>query len=73
MPLTLLKSGEKGIVRRIGGNPETKSHLADLGFVVNAEVSVIQSQDGNLIVNIKDSRLALTKEMAQKITIEVEN
>ena len=72
MPLSLLKNGEKAKDRRIGGNSETKSHLADLGFVMNAVVSVIQSNDGNLIVNIKDSRLALTKEMASKIMVEQE-
>lgn len=70
MPLTVLGAGEKAVVRRVGGNQETRNHLADLGFVNNAEVSVIQAQAGNLIVNIKDSRLALTKEMASKILVE---
>ena len=70
MPLTVLGAGEKAVVRRVGGNQETRNHLADLGFVNNAEVSVIQAQAGNLIVNIKDSRLALTKEMASQILVE---
>ncbi len=70
MPLTVLGAGEKAVVRRVGGNQETRNHLADLGFVNNAEVSVIQAQAGNLIVNIKDSRLALTKEMASKILVD---
>ena len=70
MPLTVLGAGEKAVVRRVGGNQETRNHLADLGFVNNAVVSVIQAQAGNLIVNIKDSRLALTKEMASKILVD---
>ena len=70
MPLAMLGAGDKARVRRIGGSPETRNHLADLGFVSDADVSVIQSQDGNLIVNIKDSRLALTKEMASKIMVD---
>ncbi len=71
MPITLLQSGERAVVKRIGGSPETKKHLADLGFVPDTEVTVVQSQGGNLIVNVKDSRLALTQEMAQKIIVEV--
>ena len=70
MPLSMLRSGERAVVRKIGGNPETRNHLADLGFVSDTPVSVIQSQGGNLIVNIKDSRLALTKEMATRIMVE---
>ena len=70
MPLSMLRSGERAVVKKIGGSPETRNHLADLGFVSDAQVSVIQSQGGNLIVNIKDSRLALTKEMATRIMVE---
>ncbi|MBO6146323.1 MAG: ferrous iron transport protein A [Lachnospiraceae bacterium] len=70
MPLTVLGTGERAVVRRIGGNQETRSHLADLGFVTDTVLSVIQSQDGNMIVNVKDSRLALTKEMASKIMVD---
>ena len=70
MPLAMLGTGEKAVVRRIGGNPEARNHLADLGFVNDTEVSVVQSQDGNIIVNVRDSRLALTKEMAAKIMVE---
>ncbi len=70
MPLAVLGAGDKAVVRRVGGNPETRNHLADLGFVNDAELSVIQSQGGNLIVNIKNSRLALTKEMASRIMVE---
>ena len=69
MPLSYLANGESGVIQKVGGNAQVRSHLADLGFVVNAEVSVIQAQGGNLIVNIKDSRLALTKEMASKVMV----
>jgi ferrous iron transport protein A len=69
MPLTLLGAGESAVVQKVGGNPSTRNHLADLGFVADARLSVIQTQNGNMIVNIKDSRLALTKEMAAKIMV----
>ena len=70
MPLAMVGSGETVKVRRIGGSRESRTHLADLGFVQDAEVSVIQSQGGNLIVSVKDSRLALTKEMASRIMVD---
>ncbi len=70
MPLAVLRSGDKAVVRRVGGNPETKSHLADLGFVNDTELAVVQAQNGNMIVNIRDSRLAITKEMAAKIMVD---
>lgn len=69
MPLSLLQAGQEAIVCKVGGSQELKNHLADLGFVAQAKLSVIQSQSGNLIVNLKDSRLALTKEMASKIMV----
>ena len=69
MPLSLLGAGESAVVRKVGGSPVTRNHLADLGFVTDARLSVIQAQNGNMIVNIKDSRLALTKEMAAKIMV----
>lgn len=72
MPLAMLGTGERAVVRRIGGNPETRNHLADLGFVSDTKLSVVQSQDGNMIVNLKDSRLALTKEMASRIMVDAE-
>ena len=70
MPLSVLGAGENAVVRRVGGGQETRSHLADLGFCTDTILSVIQSQDGNMIVNVKDSRLALTKEMASKIMVD---
>jgi ferrous iron transport protein A len=69
MPLSLLEAGQEGTVCKVGGSPELKAHLADLGFVSHAKLSVIQSHDGNLIINLKDSRLALTREMASKIMV----
>lgn len=69
MPLSLLQAGQEAEVCKVGGSPELKAHLADLGFVNKARLSVIQSQGGNLIVNLKESRLALTREMASKIMV----
>ena len=67
MPLTLAKPGEENIIRRIGGNPEVRAHLENLGFVAGGSVTVISTIGGNLIVNVKESRVAISKEMAGKI------
>ena len=69
MPLSLAEPGEVNIIRHIGGNPETRQHLADLGFVVGGSVTVISEVGGNMIVNVKESRVALGKNMASKIMI----
>jgi ferrous iron transport protein A len=69
MPLTLAEVGEENIIRKIGGNPEVKMHLENLGFVVGGAVTVINTIGGNVIVNVKESRIAISKEMAQKIMI----
>ena len=69
MPLTMARSGEINYIKRVGGNEETKRHLETLGFVVGGAVTVISSLNGNLIVNVKDSRVAISKEMANKIMI----
>ena len=69
MPLALADSGEENIVKKVGGNPELKQHLENLGFVVGAAVTVITSMGGNVIVNIKESRVAISSEMAMKIMI----
>lgn len=69
MPLTLAVTGEENIIKRVGGNPEVKKHLETLGFVVGARVTVINELAGNIIVNIKESRIAVNREMAQKIII----
>ena len=70
MPLTLMSPGEDAIIQRIGGKPEVRQHLENLGFVVGGNVSVINTIGGNLIVNVKEARVAISREMAQKILVE---
>ena len=69
MPLTLAEVGEENIIRKIGGKQEVKAHLENLGFVVGGEVTVVSAIGGNVIVNVKDSRIAVSKEMAEKIMV----
>jgi ferrous iron transport protein A len=69
MPLTLLSTGESSLVTRVGGKPETRQFLEGLGFVVGTPVTVISEIDGNVICAIKDSRVAISKEMAKKIYV----
>jgi len=69
MPLLLAGVGEDNIIRKVGGNQETKKHLEDLGFVVGGAVTVVSEINGNLIVKVKDSRVAISREMAGKIMI----
>lgn len=69
MPLCFAPQGEENVIKRIGGLPEIKQHLADLGFVVGGTVKVITTLNGNVIVNVKDTRVAISQEMAQKIMI----
>ncbi len=69
MPLTLSLVGEENIIKKIGGKQEVKAHLENLGFVVGGAVRVINTIGGNVIVNVKESRIAISKEMAQKIMI----
>ncbi len=69
MPLMFADVGESCIIKRIGGSAETKKHIENLGFVVGAEVSIVTETGGNLIVNVKESRVAVSKEMAQKIFV----
>ena len=69
MPLTFATVGETNIIKKIGGLPEVKKHLENLGFVVGGDVTVVASMGGNLIVNVKESRIAISKEMAQKIIV----
>ena len=70
MPLTFLRPGETGTIRRVGGADDTRRFLANLGFVDGSEVSVISELSGNLIVNIKDSRVAINKEMAKHVMLQ---
>ena len=69
MPLTYAVAGEENIIKKIGGTPEVKKHLADLGFVVGGTVTIVNELGGNLIVNVKESRVAIDKQMAQKIMV----
>ncbi len=69
MPLTLANVGESNIIKKIGGSPEVKKHLENLGFVVGGNVSIVNEISGNLIVNVKEARVAVSREMAQKIMI----
>lgn len=69
MPLTFATVGEENIIKKIGGKPEVKKHLENLGFVVGGRVTVINAIGGNLVVNVKEARVALSKEMAQKIMV----
>lgn len=69
MPLNLAKDGEENIIRRIGGSPEVKKHLENLGFVAGGSVKIVATIGGNLIVNVKESRVAISREMACKIFV----
>lgn len=69
MPLSLAVKGEEHIIKRIGGKDEIKSFLGNLGFVVGASVVVLSEFGGNLIVLIKNSKIAIAKDMAKKIII----
>ena len=69
MPLTLANTGEENIIKKIGGNPETRKFLENLGFVAGSAVTVVSEIGGNVIVNFKDSRVAVSKEMACKIMV----
>lgn len=69
MPLSFATTGEENIIKKIGGKPEVKKHLENLGFVVGGAVTVITTLGGNVIVNVKEARVAISEEMAQKIMI----
>lgn len=69
MPLTLAQVGEENVIRRIGGNPAVKQHLQRLGFVVGGSVTVLTALGGSVIVRVRDARIAVSREMAQKILI----
>lgn len=69
MPLNLANVGENNIIKKIGGKPEVKKHLENLGFVVGGNVQIISTLGGNVIVNVKETRVAISEEMAQKIMI----
>ncbi|MCM1569437.1 MAG: ferrous iron transport protein A [Roseburia sp.] len=69
MPLTMIQEGETGVIRKVGGKEEVRQFLENLGFVIGSKVTVVSRVAGNVIVNIKDSRVAIGKEMANKIMV----
>ena len=69
MPLTMAKAGETVTIRKIAGKDEVRLHLAELGFVVDSQVTIVNEIAGNLIVQVKESRLALDKTMANRIMV----
>ena len=69
MPLAVANTGEENTIKKIGGSPEVKKHLENLGFVVGGNVTVITTLGGNVIVNVKEARVAISEEMARKIMI----
>ena len=69
MPLNVAEPGEENIIRKIGGSPEVKKHLEDLGFVVGGTVTLVSVLNGNVFVNVKQARIALDADMARRIMI----
>lgn len=69
MPLSMAPEGKESVIRKIGGKEETRLFLERLGFVVGAIVTVVSEIQGNLIVNVQDSRVAIGKDMASKILV----
>ncbi len=69
IPLTMADLGRENVVRRVGGSPQVRRHLEELGFTAGGTVTVVASLGGNIIVKVKESRIAISKEMAQRIMI----
>ena len=69
MPLTFAKAGERNTIKRVSGRDEVRRHLENLGFVAGSDVIVISENQGNVIVNVKEARIAISREMANKIMI----
>ncbi|MCR5685132.1 MAG: ferrous iron transport protein A [Lachnospiraceae bacterium] len=69
MPLNFAEAGQPQIIKKIGGSPEVKKHLEDLGFNVGGEVSIVNTLNGNVIVKVKESRVAVSNELARKIMV----
>ena len=69
MPLSMIPEGQPSVIKKIGGKEETRSYLENLGFVVGGTVTVISQIGGNMIVNVKDARVAIGKDMANKIMV----
>ena len=69
MPLSMMEAGKPNVIKKVGGREETRRFLENLGFVVGGTVTVTSETDGNMIVNVKDSRVAIGKDMANKIMV----
>ena len=69
MPLTMMREGEPNVIRKVGGKEETRRFLENLGFVTGAVVTEVSTISGNMIVNVKDSRIAVNQDMAKKIMV----
>lgn len=69
MPLTLATIGEENLIQKIGGSPEVKKHLENLGFSVGGTVTVVNTLAGNVIVKVKEARVAISEEMARRIMV----
>lgn len=69
MPLTMAKTGEVNVIKKVGGKEDTRRFLENLGFVAGGNVTVVSAVGGNMIVNVKESRVAINKDMANKIMI----
>lgn len=69
IPLTLAEIGEDNIIKKIGGSPEVKKHLENLGFVVGGNVKIVNALGGNVIVNVIEARVAISEEMARRIMV----
>ena len=69
MPLTLADIGTEQLIRKVGGSPEVRKHLEDLGFVAGGSATVVSALGGNVIVKVKETRVAISEEMARKIMV----
>lgn len=69
MPLTMAREGEVTSIKRVGGKDEVRRHLENMGFVPGTDVTVVSVNNGNVIVNVKEARVAISKEMANKIMV----
>ncbi|MGM9639893.1 MAG: ferrous iron transport protein A [Faecousia sp.] len=69
MPLIFANMGEENIIKQVGGKPEVRKHLENLGFVAGSAVTILNAIGGNLIVRVKETRVAVSREMAQKIMV----
>ena len=69
LPLTFASTGEELIIKKVGGSPETKRHLENLGVAPGSVITIVNSMNGSFIINVKEARIALSRELAQKIYV----